>query len=289
MKRCRSLIGMCLVILAVGCAEEAPSGAIVVEGGETAEGGETPVGGEGSESSLPGVPEGGESAPEGGEGGTVGCVDADNDGAFAQSTDCKDGTDCNDNDANVFPGAEEVCGDGIDQNCDFADESCCEDKDNDGVNAQTDLCPSGVDCDDNNANVYPGADEVCGDGIDQNCSGADEECPCETSCDGKACGDDGCGGVCGECAEGAVCTEDGICELPAAGTDSCVGNCGVYSEEADCQCDEGCVGYGDCCEDFCDECAADFPGACGCEDLDGDGYEKGRHVSDRTVTTRTKM
>lgn len=30
-------------------------------------------------------------------------------------------------------------------------------------------------------------------------------------CDGRACGDDGCGGLCGACPEGAVCAEGGVC------------------------------------------------------------------------------
>ena len=35
--------------------------------------------------------------------------------------------------------------------------------------------------------------------------------PCESSCDGKVCGDDGCGGSCGDCAEGSACTATGQC------------------------------------------------------------------------------
>jgi hypothetical protein len=33
------------------------------------------------------------------------------------------------------------------------------------------------------------------------------DCPCVPDCDGKACGDDGCGGSCGACASGFVCLE----------------------------------------------------------------------------------
>lgn len=51
------------------------------------------------------------------------------------------------------------------------------------------LCPSGNDCCDagdesspgctagNAADIYPGAKEICGDGIDNNCSGQDDTCP----------------------------------------------------------------------------------------------------------------
>ena len=40
------------------------------------------------------------------------------------------------------------------------------------------------DCADADPDVYPGADEICGDGIDQNCDGVDPECPpsCEVVC-----------------------------------------------------------------------------------------------------------
>ena len=35
-----------------------------------------------------------------------------------------DGSDCDDADAAIHPGAKEMCGDGIDQNCDVADDEC---------------------------------------------------------------------------------------------------------------------------------------------------------------------
>jgi len=46
------------------------------------------------------------------------CVDGDNDG---WSKDCGD---CNDGDASIYPGAPEICGDGIDQDCSGADLAC---------------------------------------------------------------------------------------------------------------------------------------------------------------------
>lgn len=101
------------------------------------------------------------------------------------------GSDCDDNDASVHPGAVEVC-DGKDNNCDGRiDETCTyttyyKDADRDGHGNPNDTVirsaqpsgyvSSGDDCDDNDAGVYPGAAEVC-DGKDNNCDGRiDETC-----------------------------------------------------------------------------------------------------------------
>jgi hypothetical protein len=46
-----------------------------------------------------------------------------------------------------------------------------EDNDGDGYT------PAEGDCDDTEATIYPGATEVCGDGIDQDCNGSDLQCP----------------------------------------------------------------------------------------------------------------
>jgi hypothetical protein len=101
------------------------------------------------------------------------------------------GGDCDDNNAAVHPGATEV-GDGIDNNCNgFIDEGTKTnfyiDADGDGYGSanaivQSLSAPAGyvdnnTDCDDNNSAVNPGATEICGNGIDDNCNGQiDEGC-----------------------------------------------------------------------------------------------------------------
>ncbi|MDH3327618.1 MAG: MopE-related protein [Desulfobulbaceae bacterium] len=86
--------------------------------------------------------------------------------------------DCNDNDPAIYPRAEEICGDGIDQNCDGNDEPCtvtCTDSDGDGFAVEGGDCGP-ADCNESDISAYPGAPEICGDGIDQNCDGVDEPC-----------------------------------------------------------------------------------------------------------------
>ncbi|MDW7773917.1 MAG: MopE-related protein [Desulfobulbaceae bacterium] len=98
-------------------------------------------------------------------------VDYDNDGYNSNR-------DCNDNDPAVYPGAEEICGDGIDQDCDGFDAQCetvCTDNDGDGFAVEGGDCGP-VDCNDADDSAYPGAVEICGDNIDQNCDGADLPC-----------------------------------------------------------------------------------------------------------------
>ncbi len=110
-----------------------------------------------------------------------------------------DDTDCNDNDASIFPGAAEVC-DGLDNDCNnLIDDGLTVttyymDNDGDGfgdASISIDTCQAisgyvidDTDCNDNDANIFPGATEVCGDGLDNNCDGqADEGCSGLPPCD----------------------------------------------------------------------------------------------------------
>ncbi|MFN7146597.1 MAG: putative metal-binding motif-containing protein, partial [Myxococcota bacterium] len=108
-------------------------------------------------------------------------TDHDGDG-FARADDCDDG------DATVFPGAEEVC-DGVLQDCDGAIDADAVDASDWYMDADVDGFGAGVpvtaceapgghvanalDCDDSAIAVHPGADEVPYDGVDDDCDGVD--------------------------------------------------------------------------------------------------------------------
>ncbi len=65
---------------------------------------------------------------------------------------------------------QEVCGNGVDDDCDGLIDEDALDNDNDGF----DNCEG--DCDDNNPNVFPGAPEFC-NMLDDDCDGlVDEDC-----------------------------------------------------------------------------------------------------------------
>jgi hypothetical protein len=103
-------------------------------------------------------------------------VDAD-DGSFVLSADFQEtmdrdgdgvshppaGTDCNDGDPAIRPGAIEVPNNDVDENCDGVK----------AVDADGDGYLAGTDCNDGSAAVHPGALEVPGNGIDEDCRGGD--------------------------------------------------------------------------------------------------------------------
>lgn len=111
------------------------------------------------------------------------CTDSDADTYATEGGNCGQ-IDCDDQDAAVNPAAVESCGDASDNDCDgLVDEGCdaaCPDADGDGF---LDAVCGGDDCDDNNAAINPGAEEVCGNGVDNNCNGVSDE-TCSTCPDG---------------------------------------------------------------------------------------------------------
>jgi hypothetical protein len=119
-----------------------------------------------------------------------------------------DNTDCNDADGSIFPGAAELC-DGIDNDCDgtpddgAAPVTLYPDQDGDGFGnpaSPTELCgdspgfvADNTDCNDGNAQIFPGSAEIC-DGIDQDCDNEVDEdgvCPEDTGTDDTGADDTG--------------------------------------------------------------------------------------------------
>ena len=83
--------------------------------------------------------------------------------------------DCNDTNPKIRPTADDVPGNGIDEDCSGADAPL--DEDEDGFSPP-------ADCNDDDAAINPGATELPGNGIDEDCDGADA--PVDKDADGYA-------------------------------------------------------------------------------------------------------
>ena len=123
--------------------------------------------------------------------GVAGCDNGDDDPVEVVDADADgvpESDDCDDRDANIFPGNTEIC-DGVDNNCDGTiDEGVTltlyADTDGDGFGdaaSVSEACEVGnglvsdaTDCDDTNQLSYPGATELC-DTADNDCDGAVDE------------------------------------------------------------------------------------------------------------------
>lgn len=126
--------------------------------------------------------------------------------------------------------------------------------------------------------VCPPASSACAD--DEVCRDGACVSRCVPNCDGRACGDDGCGGSCGSCGSNEVCDNGSCacvptCEGGSCGDDGCGGECGLCDANEVCQ-DGSCLCVPECsgvvcgddgCGGSCGECAGnevcDF-GTCVC-------------------------
>ncbi|MBI2464436.1 DUF4105 domain-containing protein [Candidatus Peregrinibacteria bacterium] len=186
------------------------------------------------------------------EGSTV--YDRDSDGSNADS-------DCNDNDATVHPGAMEICGDSIDQDCSGADLSC-NDVDNDGDG----YTENGGDCNDGNAEIKPGAVEACGDSIDQDCNGADLSCS-DADQDGDSYSVNE-----GDCNDNDASVHPGAIEIPYNGKDD---DC-LALQTPDDDLDQDDYPIAEDCDDTTDDI---YPGA---TEICGDGIDQDCSGADET-------
>ncbi len=167
--------------------------------------------------------------------------DVDHDGISSCGSILSDGEcvgetdpDCDDNDPVRFPGNDEVC-DGIDNDC---SGRCDDDDELDGdgdsytscgsVIGECGLSDTLVDCEPDDGDIHPGAQELC-DGIDNNCDGSDaESSPCFVS-------------DAGTCVEGTRSCDGGVltpdCLSDAAEPQPVPGE--VCTAYADCAADDG--------------------------------------------------
>jgi len=139
------------------------------------------------------------------------------------------------------------CIDGIDstESCEWGcasmqanvDSECLLPADDDGDGARVD-----TDCDDANADVHPGALELCGDAIDQDCNGFDSACEMPVLGSGGSSGGGGSGGSTSG-SGGASDSSGGTSGAaatggadPAQGSGGVSGGPGGTGEQAGCQC-----------------------------------------------------
>jgi MYXO-CTERM domain-containing protein len=209
----------------------------------------------------------------------LGCTDGDGDGFC-------DTDDCDDTNSAIYPGAPEVCDDSIDDDCDGSDEGSDDDLDfyidvacgGDDCDDDDDEINPGVDedgdgfsiCDDCNdslplgAFINPGEEEICDDGVDNNCSGFDEvgDEDLDTYIN-VACGGDDCDDL-----DAAV--NPGV-NVDGDGYNACE-DCDDDDDEVNPDAEEICDGIDNDCDEITDDVDEDgdgeFPFECGGDDCD---------------------
>ena len=214
----------------------------------------------------------GKSCGDDGCGGSCGaCLESD---CFPESCDIAVGAcvaepdPCDDQD----PCSTDGCTEGLDEPCIHVPVAC-----NDDNPCTSDLCdPASGSCE-----YTPEADGApCDDGKPETSLEAclEGQCVCTPQCEGKSCGSDGCGGLCGSCASFETCSEAGLCECEPqcegkdCGGDGCGGFCGPFEGGCEspfdtcvsgtCSCVTSCAEVNGCGEDGCGgSCGTCSPGA----------------------------
>jgi hypothetical protein len=178
------------------------------------------------------------------------CQDGDGDGY--QDAACG-GDDCDDSNSSVYPGAEEICDNNVDDNCNGGVDEDCIACDVDGDGFESFDC-DGSDCDDLDPEVNPASSEVCDDGIDNNCDGTADEngAQCDVDGDGFMAELAACAG--NDCDDSNIAVNPGVAEVcDNLLDDDCDG--AVDTDDSDCAtCTakrQPCTSDDECCSGKC--------------------------------------
>lgn len=174
--------------------------------------------------------------------------DEDNDG-YVVGDDV--GSDCDDADADVHPGATDTAYDGVDTDCSGTSDY---DADGDGYDsaAESPEGAEGADCDDTRADVSPEATEVWYDGVDQDCNNRSDY---DADGDGHDSAEDSPDGTEGDdCDDTNADVYTGNLEDPANGVDD---DCDGLIDETPGTTDDDGDGYSEAAGD-CDDTNADI-------------------------------